>query len=370
MRRSLILFGLGLLIGCAQAAEHWELQFFYDKDNSALTITDLKFPSARRGIAIGHLTENGKSKPTALITSDGGATWTLIKLKQEGFSLFFLDESVGWMVTRKAIWKTVESGRSWKKVGKSPRGVVRVYFLDENHGWAVGSDKGIYETVDGGKNWNRLPVVDEVESSPEHTSFTWITFHGRAGMIVGASSPPRAGTGQLPDWMVPERASRHREWPRLNILVETRDGGARWRSSTTSMFGRITRVRLGPDGLGLGLVEFFDEFDWPSEVFRLDWRTGKSTRVFRRKDRAITDVVLPAKGSAFLAGFEPAGRLVRSPIPGKLRILQSKDLTNWQEMDVDYRAVAHRAMLATAGEKHIWVATDTGMILRLAGIQE
>jgi hypothetical protein len=41
----------------------------------------------------------------------------------------------------------------------------------------------------------------------------------------------------------------------------------------------------------------------------------------------------------------------------------SGDLVNWVESEVDYRAVARRVILATAGE-HIWAATDTGMILR------
>jgi len=38
----------------------------------------------------------------------------------------------------------------------------------------------------------------------------------------------------------------------------------------------------------------------------------------------------------------------------------------WREMDIDYRAVAQRAMLAVIDPQHIWVATDTGMILSLA----
>jgi hypothetical protein len=34
-------------------------------------------------------------------------------------------------------------------------------------------------------------------------------------------------------------------------------------------------------------------------------------------------------------------------------------------MQVDYRAVARRVILATAGPDHVWAATDTGMILKL-----
>jgi hypothetical protein len=34
-------------------------------------------------------------------------------------------------------------------------------------------------------------------------------------------------------------------------------------------------------------------------------------------------------------------------------------------MPVDYRAVAHGAMITGPDEDHVWVATDTGSILKL-----
>jgi hypothetical protein len=40
------------------------------------------------------------------------------------------------------------------------------------------------------------------------------------------------------------------------------------------------------------------------------------------------------------------------------------DLTTWLELPVDYRALANRVYLAAPDENHMWVATDTGMILQ------
>ena len=51
-------------------------------------------------------------------------------------------------------------------------------------------------------------------------------------------------------------------------------------------------------------------------------------------------------------------------IPGKVHILRSDGLENWDEMLVDYRAVARRVWLASPGNG-IWAATDTGIILKL-----
>jgi hypothetical protein len=118
--------------------------------------------------------------------------------------------------------------------------------------------------------------------------------------------------------------------------------------------------------VGLGLIGFSQNFEWPSEVFRVDWTTGARERVYREKNRLITDVALPPTGPSYLVGVEKLDRLTDSPVPGKLKVLRSEDLANWQEMEVDYRATAHRAMISAVDDRNIWIATDTGMILKLA----
>ena len=131
------------------------------------------------------------------------------------------------------------------------------------------------------------------------------------------------------------------------------------------MFGRPTRLVFGADGRGLLLLEFRDAFQYPSEVFRLGAGADKGGRAFRREDRAVTDVTLLTGGLAYLAAVEPAGRLAWSPVPGKVKLMRSADTSAWTEMEVDYRAVARRVILAVLDADHAWAATDTGMILRL-----
>ena len=87
--------------------------------------------------------------------------------------------------------------------------------------------------------------------------------------------------------------------------------------------------------------------------------------IFGERDRAATDIALLKNGGAVVAAIEPPGNSTQVPIPGKLKILRSANLKVWQEMDVDYRAVAQRAVLAAPDAQHIWVATDTGAILKL-----
>lgn len=358
---------LGLLAIPALSAEGWRLQYLHDVDNSSLVITDLQFPTAQRGMAVGHLLQGGKKpKPAGLVTKDGGQTWSAVQAPAQAASLFFLNEGLGWLVAGDGtIWRTTDVGQSWKQLGRLP-GVLRVFFLDENRGWAVGVRKGAWETKDGGRGWTKLEAAAQPKTTAEFTAYSCIAFaNPKMGLIAGYSKPPRRDMSgsSMPEWAAPE--SQPREWPSITVLLETRDGGARWTVSESSMFGQVTRIRLAPDGRGLSLIEFFGKFDWPAEVVMIDWHTGKSARAFRRKDRLVTDVALPPQGPAYLAAIEPPGALSRSPVPGKLKLLKSDNLSEWKEMEVDYRAVARLAILAAPDAAHVWVATDTGMILKL-----
>ena len=192
-----------------------------------------------------------------------------------------------------------------------------------------------------------------------------VFFTKDAGIVTGWNRPPRRGDEtDLPSWIDPERAARRAEWPNTSIILQTQNGGGKWTFSTSSLFGRISRVRFDSTGRILALVEFADAFSYPSEVYHWSWKGGQTTRIFRQKDRAVTDVFAAPNGSAYLAATAVQGR-VNLPVAGPLKLLKSDDLATWQEMEVDYRATARRATFASADGKSLWVATDTGMILKL-----
>ena len=366
-----------LPLAFAQPQSKWTLQYFYDQTGKNLEIIDLAFPSATRGIAVGAIVDREGRKPqfTALVTSDGGSHWALVPLKELPRSLFFVDESNGWMVTGEGLWFTREAGRSWmriadqikpnKKLADAPRDglILRVWFLDERHGYAVGSQKSAFETHDGGRTWTPLEEAAKPASNPAYTVYSQIAFaDARRGMIVGAYIPP--SVRQDSGFDLPEQTLARRQVPRLAIELDTRDGGALWKSGTAPLFGSVNSLRLGGSS-GLAVFNYMDSFEWPAEVYRIDLTTGKSESVFKQKDRLVTDAAIFADGRTFLAAVEPPGKLRSAPIPGKVRMLESRDLKNWQEIPVDYRAVAQSLILAGPDPDHMWAATDTGMILRL-----
>ncbi len=355
----------------ASAAEQspeprWALQYFYDKNQETFTINDFRFTTATSGIAVGWVSEKrGKPKPLSALTRDGGAHWTLQPLPEAGISIFFLNDSLGWLVGEKNLWRTEEGGRDWKKL-KLPKGaaVNRVYFRDENHGWAVCQHKTVLETTDGGKTWTELAAAAKPNADPDYTNYDWIDFVDKnTGIIVGSSTPPRAGDNR-PAWMEPEAASKRREIPTLNITLETRDGGKTWNPQTAPAFGQTTRLSMTTGGYGLALIRFSHAFDWPSEVYLIS-PTARSSRIYREKDRVVTDIGWLTPSRAILAAIEPPGRLSQLPVPGKLHVLVSDDKATWRDMKVDYRAFGTRAMISVVDADAAWLATDTGQILRL-----
>ena len=363
----------GALAACAAlaaplAAQRWEKTYFYDRDKSGLVFTDMAAPSAQRAIAVGYITNGKHDEPVSVVTSDAGEHWQQLPLKEMPVSLFFLNENLGWLVTTGGLWRTTDAGKGWARLPKPPADILRVWFHDENNGWAVGAPKAILETHDGAKHWKPV-ALKEPPGDAAHSAYTWIAFaNAETGLIAGWNIPERRWIDETPDWVDPRSALLRSDLPHLSYAAWTRDGGKTWSANSASLFGEMERVRLLPDGRGLGLTVYSEGFRLPSEVHRLDWHTGKSWSIFRVPDIAISDIWLSANGTAYLAGTTVQGKL-RDVIPGKLRVLSSVNYSVWKEMNVDYRAEGHRVILAAAGDTPLWVATDMGMILKLTPAQ-
>ena len=347
------------------AAEKWKMQFYYNKDQSNLDIRDLKCPSAQRCIGAGVIVEkNDHERGSVLVTSDGGKQWSFIDFKDRPLSIFFLNESVGWIAAEHGVWETEESGRTWKKVEGLKKGILRIYFINRSHGYAIGFPNALYETTDGGKTWPKLPATSDVAlAKSEAISYDCIDFVGNHGLILGRVIGP--GSERLPLWMDPQQEARRRAPKSMIVGLETFDNGKTWKTATASAYGTLAEMKLVNNGLSLLLFQYKDNYSVPSDVVKVKFGMKSAESVFSEQDRAVTDFLMLPAGETFVAAVATPGNSNQVPIPGKLKILRSKNLKVWVEMDTDYRAVAQRAVLAAADARHIWVATDTGMILNL-----
>jgi photosystem II stability/assembly factor-like uncharacterized protein len=165
----------GIFISTVDGGGNWnEVPYPFDSDISAIF-----FLNANRAWA--------SVKSGFYATADGGLNWAKVqtRLPEDLFySIFFLDESNGWVVGRSGrMAKTADGGATWTRI---TRDMVRVefvmrdiHFTDRDHGWAAGEKGAILYTDDGGENWESIP-------SPFPEQFTDVFFvNRRAGWIAG-----------------------------------------------------------------------------------------------------------------------------------------------------------------------------------------
>jgi hypothetical protein len=266
-----------------------------------------------------------------------------------------------WIAAASGIWRRPIAAGTWVKEWEG-EGLEQILFVGEK-GYAAGAGKTVLFTDSEGK-WTPLPAAADPTTNTSATIYHWIHFlTPRIGIISGASRPPRGGeTGEMPAWLDPNPGARRKEWPGASLTLETRDAGLTWRHSVTSIFGKITRVRYARDGKGLALIEFHDQFEFPSEVFAIDLKTGSSDRAFRRKDRAVTDTWL-FPGAGYLAAIEPPSDPAAAPL-GRVYLFHSTDLHEWRELDFP-KALGARAFLSGSPSGSLWIAVDTGLLFHL-----
>ena len=358
---------LALLVSLtpARAAQRWKIQYLYDQAGSNFDIRDIACPSAQRCVAAGVITEkNDRQRGAVVVTGDGGRNWSQFEVKEQPVSLFFLDQTTGWMVTDHGLWSTVEGGRNWNKV-ETRKGILQACFLDPNHGYIAGTSGLLAETRDGGKTWTGLPGSTLVDRRA--LSYDSIVFQGPHGIIIGETDP----SAPMPKPPKGSTAAERQPPGRHVIALETLDGGNKWIKGSIPLDAVLGRLRISKLGFALVLAVYTDtNSKLASAVFQTPLEKLNPQLIFGERDRAVTDVAVLDDGSGVVVAVEPPGNAPHVPIPGKLKILQSPDLTlgknvAWQEMDVDYRAVAQVAVVAAADANHIWVATDTGAILGL-----
>lgn len=363
--------------------QKWTIQYFFDDIKQDMEFVDIAFPSPDKGIAVGTIYERatGHERNVAVVTSDAGADWKIENLKDFPRSIFFLNDSTGWMVGDHALWFTDDFGKNWKKLSDQLKPdkdleppttielLLRVWFLDDKHGFGVGLQKTIVETKDGGRTWNPVEAAAQPAGNPAYTAYTHISFgDGKHGVIVGGSEEPRRqrGSHNIPAWMDPERAAKQKPPEDLTLLLQTGDAGATWKSASVEVSGLVSSMRFtGPDAVMV--MGFDDSNQWPSDVFRfVGTAEGTETKsIFRDKSPRIIDAQVYPGPHIYLAGVEPTGKMNTAAIPGKIEVLESEDFSTWRQMPVDYKATARSVVITGPDKDHLWIATDTGMILHL-----
>jgi photosystem II stability/assembly factor-like uncharacterized protein len=105
-------------------------------------------------------TLNGWNAGTAIYnTTDGGLNWSGSSTGEEFHSVFFINETTGWVAGRDVMMNTgvvintTDGGLTWTPPITLPAPINSVFFTESGNGWAAGSGGEIYYTSDGGAAW-------------------------------------------------------------------------------------------------------------------------------------------------------------------------------------------------------------------------
>jgi photosystem II stability/assembly factor-like uncharacterized protein len=129
-------------------------------ENQLLGANDVYFADAEHGWVVGRL-------GTAILTEDGGDTWTPVTIDQIDIrGIFFSDTQNGWLVGCEGkLYVSDDGGHTWnRKVFTGyPQmdDLFEVKFVNDDEGFILGYH-GVFVTEDGGIDWvnNWLPIVE------------------------------------------------------------------------------------------------------------------------------------------------------------------------------------------------------------------
>ena len=172
------------------------------------------------------------------VTRDGGRTWRAAILPAPWFQggvgqdVFTLASAVtmfgdtGFLTQaggpRVAVYATYDGGLTWGSPRLLPFQKGRAYFLDRTHWWVTGEGT-LYETVDGGASWQRLPDVP-VDIWPYLEALSANGPQVFWGELIQSSIPGDSPIAGVP----PSTCFPSPYGPDCSFLVRSIDGGHHW----------------------------------------------------------------------------------------------------------------------------------------------
>lgn len=97
-----------------------------------------------------------------LIVVDENSNTKSVKFEKGVSQVYFLTDKIGWLIDFDSqIWKTVDAGLTWVKLGQISDEKVsnklwrQIHFVNESSGFAI-SPFSVRSTTDGGKTWNKI----------------------------------------------------------------------------------------------------------------------------------------------------------------------------------------------------------------------
>lgn len=210
-------------------------------------------------------------------TTDGGLSWTETYMQEGGNSIYFINDSVGFVaqggmtgfspfVYWGAISKTTDGGLNWTKI--IPDTTIcfnSIYFISADTGYAVGitrAEEGfILKTTDGGDNWQTIVC----ENSPGLNSVFFTC--NNTGYVAGS----------------------------FGILWSTTDAGATWDGLPDGTTASLKSVCFTSENLGFAVGEH-------ETILKTSDAGTNWTSVYSGTDRCMNSVYFTDATTGYIVG--------------------------------------------------------------------
>jgi photosystem II stability/assembly factor-like uncharacterized protein len=286
-----------------------------------------------------------------LASTDGGATWTQrpAPTRANLTAVYFVDAQHGWAVGHdEVILRTTDGGATWSRTHFEPQKqqpLMDVWFADATTGFAVGAFSTVYRTTDGGATWTAVEFAPPPLSKPAAAKKAGATadeedlgdeeeldqphLNAIAGSLVpAAASAATGGTGAAAPSASPAHLYIAAEAGRLYDSV---DGGATWR-----------QLRSPYEGSFFGLLPL----DGSSLL-----AFGLRGHLFRSDDAGATWTKLDSGTTALLSGGTrlPDGTIVIAGMAGTVIVSRDGGRTFTMHQEADRKGFAAAAPAANGG---------------------
>ncbi len=169
------------------------------------------------------------------------------------------------------IYKSTNGGKSWKNMGLKesrqigkiivhPKNSDIVYVAAEGSVWGPGGDRGLYQTKDGGKTWEKILSISE------NTGINEMVMDPRDPDVIYASSEQRRRHIYTKIGGGPETA-----------IYKTTDGGKTWDKLTSG----LPTTDMGGIGLAISPVN-------PDVLYAIIEAAGDQSGFYRSRNRGAT----------------------------------------------------------------------------------
>lgn len=224
-------------------------------------LRDIAFLDEKRGVI-------AADAGTLWMTADGGRTWTARKLDTADplTSVTAVGERLWVGGYGGTVFHSPDAGATWvRQPTSATRAINDIFFLDENHGWAVGWVGLILRTADGGRTWQ------EVRSGTTGWTLAAVRFRDPSnGWIVGP----------------------------FGQILRSRDGGLTWTELESPVRSWLSSIYFDAEGRGWITAE--------RDILTSD--DGQTWRALGIEEWMFLEQILPVGGK--LWGIGPFGLMI------------------------------------------------------------